>query len=166
MKSDRVRTFATFRIVGDRLEPDQITNFLKIRPTQAYAKGEQYTAGPRSANLLGRTGVWYLSTDQFVASSDLNDHLNYLLRALQLGGRRSDRATDGAQLTANLLDLRRLMDEKALRAVVTCFWYGPAGVRKPSIPRGTAEVFNLIDADIETDFDADESPIGGTAMAG
>lgn len=165
MKSDALKTFATLRIVGDELNPDQITKFLRIRPTQAYAKGQRYTSGPKSANILGRTGVWYLSTDKIVASSDLNDHLDYLFKALQLGGRHSIRAPDGAHLTANLIELRHFMEKKSLRAVVTCFWYGPAGTRKPSIPRETTEVFNLINAEIETEFDTDESPSDGTAMA-
>jgi len=165
MKSDPSKAFVTFRIVGDRLDPDQITKFLRIHPTQAYAKGQPYTAGPKSPAILGRTGVWYLSTDQFVASASLNDHFDFLLQALQLGGRRYVRTPGGAQLTANLLELRDLMKENSLRAVVTCFWYGAAGTKKPSIPRGTTEVFNLINAEIETDFDADETPIDGTAMA-
>ncbi len=53
-----VRTFATFTVVGDRLDPDEVTEILKIRPNLAYAKGEKYDAGERAGPLMGKTGVW------------------------------------------------------------------------------------------------------------
>ncbi len=34
--------FATLRVRGDELAPDEITKILKILPTKAYAKGEHY----------------------------------------------------------------------------------------------------------------------------
>ena len=35
---DAGRIFATFRLAGDGLAPDQVTKILEIVPTQAYAK--------------------------------------------------------------------------------------------------------------------------------
>lgn len=73
------RTFATFRISGDNLVPDEITKLLNIKPTLAYAKGMRYRRGPRSPELVGRTGVWYFSTDQ-LKSSHLEEHVTWLLK--------------------------------------------------------------------------------------
>jgi hypothetical protein len=157
MRSEPHKTFATLRFAGDRLDPRQITNFLKITPTQAYAKGEKYLAGSRSGVLQGRTGVWFLSTDKAVSSSNLVDHLDYLITMFQI--RREGQAFDGTRLTYNLSRLRKLMREYELSAKVTCFWYGIAGSKEPSIPRHFVETFGHIDAEIETDFDTDDSPI-------
>jgi hypothetical protein len=149
MKSDpqdAVRTFATFRIAGDRLEPDAITKILRVIPTRAYAKGQSYSGGSRSPNLVGKTGVWYLSTDQVLASRRLDQHLGLLAWMLVPG-------------VANILpltDLIHLIRRKNLKATVTCFWNGPFGTKKPSVPRSFIEMLKLIPAEIETDFDTDE----------
>jgi hypothetical protein len=72
MSSDRngsVKAYATLRIAGDKLVPEQVTQILKVVPTTAYAKGEHYSGGPRSPDLIGRTGVWYFCTDGIVAGN-------------------------------------------------------------------------------------------------
>src|SRR5580698_3957562 len=74
--------FLTFRVTGDKLTPAEITKILRVPPVSAYSKGEKYSAGPRSMDLVGKTCVWYLSTDILVASNQLVDHLGVLLRIL------------------------------------------------------------------------------------
>ena len=66
--ADTVKTFATLRIVGDQLIPEQVTRILKIVPTRAYAKGQSYYGGERTGQLVGKTGVWYFATHRTVAS--------------------------------------------------------------------------------------------------
>jgi hypothetical protein len=61
---DTVKTFATLRIVGDQLVPEQVTGILKIVPARAYGKGETYHGGERTGDLVGKTGVWYFATDR------------------------------------------------------------------------------------------------------
>ena len=60
--ADAVKTFATLRIVGDQLLPEQVTRIFEVTPTRAYAKGQTYWGGKRTGNLVGKTGVWYLAT--------------------------------------------------------------------------------------------------------
>jgi hypothetical protein len=163
MRSEPIKTYATLRFAGDRLNPNQITDFLKITPTQAYAKGEMYSAGRRSGMLKGRTGIWLLSTDKTIASNSLTDHLDYLIAVLQI--RREAPASEGTRLAYNLIRLKKFMIDHELTASVSCFWYGSAGSREPSIPKHFIETLGLINAEIETDFDADESPTGGHALA-
>lgn len=151
MSSDKSRnatTFATFRVVGDTLVPDEVTRILKIVPSLAYAKGERYYAGPRTPNLIGRTGVWYLSTQGIVASDKLSDHLGFIVRLLQNGG----------ASTAPINALRQLLRRHDLRANVSCFWSGLAGARRPSIPRSVAATLKSLPAKIETDFESDAEP--------
>jgi hypothetical protein len=151
MRSDPaglVKTFATLRVVGDRLVPAEVTRILKIVPTRAYAKGETYKGGERTGDLVGKTGVWYFATDRIVASNDLADHLIFL--ANLLGGS----SPEAVPLTR----LHALLKKKSLRAVVSCFWYGGAGAKPPVVPRAIVEFLRLLPAEIETDFDADEEP--------
>jgi hypothetical protein len=151
MSSDRngsIKAYATLRIAGDQLVPEQVTQTLKVVPTTAYAKGEHYSGGPHSPELIGRTGVWYFCTDGIVAGNRLSDHLEFIERLLQT------RDGDIGPLRA----LQRLMRRAALHAVVTCFWHGSPGAKRPSIPRSVSATFKALPADIETDFDLDEKP--------
>jgi Domain of unknown function (DUF4279) len=152
-ESQQFHTFATFRITGDTLVPAQITKFVGFAPTQAYAKGEHYSAGKRSANLLGKTGLWYLSTDKLVVSDRLQDHLDFLLQALLV----PPYAQSSTQAIVRLSELRRLIERNSLRAVITCFWHGPARAKPPAaIARRLAIALKLFSIEIECDFDTDE----------
>lgn len=142
------RPFATLRVSGDDLVPDEVTRIIKILPTRAYAKGEHYSGGSRSPDLIGRTGVWFFATDTVVAGNSLSDHLSFLARLLL------PRSGESGPLPR----LQRLLRRRSLRVSVTCFWHGATGARKPSIPRSVTDLLKLIPADFETDFDVDEQP--------
>jgi hypothetical protein len=125
-KSERVepmKAYATLRVAGDQLVPEQVTRILKLIPTFAYAKREHYAGGPRSPDLVGRTGVWLFSTEGIVAGNRLGNHLVFLAKLL----------TDGRNETVPAL--RQLLRRRSLHAVVNCFWHGMPGARRPSIPR-------------------------------
>jgi hypothetical protein len=81
MKSDEdfVRAFATLRFVGDDLDPDEISRVLEERPTKAHRKGERFAPGPRSPEVIGKTGIWYLSTRRRLGSPNLSDHLEKII---------------------------------------------------------------------------------------
>ena len=146
--TEAVKAFATLRVSGDDLVPNEITKLIKILPTKAYAKGEHYSGGPRSPHLIGRTGVRFFATDGVVAGNNLSDHLAFLARLL----------LPGSGEAGPLPRLQQLLRRKSLRVSVTCFWHGPADARKPSIPRSVTDLLKLIPAEIETDFDVDQRP--------
>lgn len=134
------RTFATFRVAGDDLVPDKLTKLLGIDPTLAYAKGQHYRRRSGSPNLTGRTGVWFLSTDNNIKSDRLTDHIEWLL----------------SRLMPVQAKLSRFIDENSLHAVVTCFWHGPRGSLAPIIPKETHDLIEAIPAKLEEDFDSDD----------
>ncbi len=147
-RNGTIKAFATLRVTGDRLVPEQVTRILKIVPTKTYAKGEHYSGGPRSPDLTGRTGVWYFCTDGIVASNRLGDHVEFLEHLLH--GRNGS--------VAPLRALHLLMRREDLRATVTCFWHGTAEAKRPSIPRSVNATLKALPAALETDFDIDEQP--------
>jgi len=149
-EGDTRKTYAMLRVSGDSLDPDEVTRALRIVPTIAYRKGEKYFAGERTGELVGRTGVWCLSTEGIVASDNLHHHLSHVLGLL----------IPGRQDIDPLLHLRAVLARRNdLRVLLSCFWHGRAGARRPAIPRSVTELLKLIPADIETDFatDSDES---------
>jgi hypothetical protein len=111
------RAFATLRLAGDALDPDEISRVIKEQPTRAYRKGEKYRTGPHGPEIVGKTGVWYFSTRRKISSRDLSDHLEALVRLV------SPFADDGKRLR----QLRDIMERENLKAHVTCFWRGPHG---------------------------------------
>jgi hypothetical protein len=143
---EAIRAFATLRFVGDALEPDEISGVVKERPTRAYRKGQRYRPGPRSQEVTGKTGVWYLSTRQKIQSNDLADHLGLLERLVAPFGDRGRR----------IKELQDIMERRNLQAHVTFFWRGPRGARQPSIPAVAMATLRQLPADIEPDVDTED----------
>jgi Domain of unknown function (DUF4279) len=145
--SDTV-SFATFRVAGDRLVPDEITSILQTAPTSAYQKGAKVKFGARSPETAGKTGMWFLSTDRIVSSPNLEDHLRYIFPTVFMPG------GDVLRFAA----FHDLLKKKSLKAHLTIFWHGPSRGKKPSLPPSFEAMLKAIPADIEVDFDTDEEP--------
>jgi Domain of unknown function (DUF4279) len=140
------RAFATLRLSGNRLDPEQVSGVLGVCPSKAWRKGERYHAGKRTGWLVGNTGVWFLATDEFVVSSRLDDHLQYLVALLSCD-----------------TPLRELIARDNLKAEVSCFWHGAAGEQPPVISSEFIARMRCLPAEIETDFDADQaSPVANS----
>jgi Domain of unknown function (DUF4279) len=150
MKSER--TFATFRVAGDKLDPGSLTKLLGIDPTVAYAKGERYRlgahGGAHGGEHTGRTGVWCLDTDAAIPSDRPSDHIEWLL----------------GKLKPKQSTLNAFIDQNALHAVMTCFWHGSSGSVPPVIPKAVRDRVDAIPAMLELDFDTDqELPLASAA---
>ena len=141
-----IRAFATLRFAGDALDPDEISDVVKERPTKAHRKGEIYRPSPRSPEVTGKTGIWYFSTRQKLQSNDISDHLNVLERLISPFGDQDSR----------LKELRDIMERRNLQAHVTFFWRGPSGVQRPSIPSVATATLRRLPADIEPDIDNED----------
>jgi hypothetical protein len=161
MKSEReraVQTYATFRVSGDNLDPRKVTKILKLTPTLAYAKGELYSAGPRSPKLRGRTGVWYFSTKRVISSDELADHLWFIISIIDYSIAKPP--------LARFCKLQDLISTYKLRALATCFWSGPSQLRRPTIPAEAMRFMKSIPAEIAHDFEDDpESPLEEPQLA-
>jgi hypothetical protein len=147
-KAARRTAFATLRFSGDRLDPDRISAILRVRPTKAWRKGERYFAGPRTGPLVGRTGTWFLATDDLVMSADLERHIEFLTDLLSGAPQDEQR---------RLTLLQELMARDNLKADVSCFWHGEAGAQPPVIGPEKTEKLRALPAVVESDFDTDET---------
>jgi hypothetical protein len=143
---DTIKAYATFRVIGDNLNPESVTKILHIIPTFSYSKGEAYNAGKRTGNLVGKTGLWAFSTDGLVASDNLHHHISYILGML----------IPGRQDANPLAQLHMLLSKnKGFRAELRCFWHGRHGAKRPSIPKFATEIMKLVPAIVEANFGTD-----------
>ncbi len=100
------KTYATLRIYSGDIDPDEVTVKLGVAPTEAQHQGEL-----RSCGRFVRVNAWFLSSRDQVTSTNLNDHLDWLLnqvlpkaavlRELQGAGIKSDVACYWQSLTGN-----------------------------------------------------------------
>lgn len=131
---DNPETHATFRITGDALRPDRVTELLGISPSFARAKGDVY--GPPARPIRSRTGIWALESEAAINSTELEDHLAYLIAKLA---------------PAASEPLTRLIAEGS-KVDVLCFWMSATGQGGPVLsPRILARVAEL-GAELSFDF--------------
>ena len=142
------KAFVTLRFAGDDLDPEEISALLPVKPTRARRKGEEFFAGPRASNLLGRTGMWFLATDKLVPSGDLQDHLACVEKLL------SSRPGD----LSRIAKLRDILERTQSRAHLSCVWRGEPSEPAPRISDRFKSAIQPLSADIETDFAIDQKP--------
>jgi hypothetical protein len=130
--SDTIKAFATLRFAGERLDPDQISQILHIRPTKTTKRDNQGS-------------IWYLSTDNLIPGNDLMDHIGFLIYLLFPAPGDLQR----------IIALQDLLKRKHLESHVTCFWHGKSMARRPVVPDVVRKLFDVISADLQTDFDSE-----------
>jgi hypothetical protein len=167
-KSDRtLKTFITFRVVGDKLVPDEVTQLLKMQPTHARLKGKPYSTG-KSENIIPSTNIWFFSTDTVMASNNIVDHIQLVLFILGLmessGIEILDAIADKRRTPlSRVISLKLLLRNSSAKATMTLFWHGASGSSVPKIPEGLFDILKLIEVDVEVDFDKDEDDVGTPA---
>jgi hypothetical protein len=77
-----VRATASFRLFGDTLNPQVVSEQLGLAPTTAGAKGELRPSRKKSPALRWRTGSWILES-RLPRSSKLDEHLRDVLDRLE-----------------------------------------------------------------------------------
>jgi len=138
-----LQTYASLRFIGDGLEPQRLTDVLNVCPEIAYRKGEVYKLSG-GHEIRGRTGLWVISSKGVVASTDLNEHFDYLLGVLFSGGNDS-----------KLKRLHELMRDDGIEADAPCFWHGKHGAKPPVIRDEIRAKLARIPAEIRADFDTE-----------
>lgn len=76
-QASRDRVTATFRIVGDTLDPKQWTGYFDVAPTLAVHKGT-----PRPPRSVYPVGLWMLQSA--IHSDDIDAHIEHLISSLTL----------------------------------------------------------------------------------
>ncbi len=74
-------THASFRIIGETLQPSEVTKALGLEPAYGHVKGEKFVT--RTGEHERITGIWILKSETFVDSTSLEKHLLFLLTKLE-----------------------------------------------------------------------------------
>lgn len=131
------RTYASFRLAGDALDPDGVSAALGLTPTTALARDEEIPIGRKGkASLHRRTGIWLIDTEHTIESTSLERHLIHLLDAVE-------------PAAAGLDALRSRHD---LRADFFCYWLSATGHGGPHISPGSLRRIAALDAELGIDF--------------
>jgi hypothetical protein len=103
------RKHAAFRLMGDRLDPDAITQATGLTPDVIHRKGEPHVGSSGRHYGPWRSGLWSLDSEKGLDSSGnhLDDHLAWLLD----------------QLEPHAHSLRRLATEQLLSADFWCGYF-------------------------------------------
>lgn len=175
-----LKTFVTFRVVGDQLDPNEISAVLKLNPTIAYRNGQPYKPSERSSStLIGKTGMWFYSTEREVKSTNFKDHIDTLMAHLALEDISEMLEDDSAAamrilarhwlswglqplprfLTGRLQQLQSVLRAKNLTASVSCYWYGQDHATPPEFPKHLAKRLAEVPITIEYDFDTEATAL-------
>jgi len=130
------KTFASFRLLGDKLDPDAATLVLTLEPTHALAKGQSIPAGRIGKARVQPTGYWSLSTADVVASTSLERHLLYLLDALE----------------PSTAAIHALSDSDDIKADFFCYWLSATGNGGPEVSPETLGRIASLGASLGIDF--------------
>ena len=80
--TNKYRVRAHFRLMGKELDPDEVTQLLRLEPHTAHRRGDP-RPGPRCTDFW-EEGLWSISSTPAVAPDQpLRDHLSWLLNHLE-----------------------------------------------------------------------------------
>jgi hypothetical protein len=90
---------AAFRIISDRLDPDQISSLLGIKPDHSHKKGEPNNRRSKSGKIIvgpvHKTGIWSIYST-LPETSSLEEHLTSLIGRLDpVGDKIKQLSTEG-----------------------------------------------------------------------
>lgn len=79
------RRTASFRLMGDDLDPTTITEAIGLAPTQAHRRGDARPTSPEREPAAWRSGLWLLDSAEAVSETEqgLDEHLSWLLDQLE-----------------------------------------------------------------------------------
>jgi len=158
MKSDSatIKTFVTFRVAGDTLDPDEVTRVLRAYSSHAHRKGERFTTA--NSAIVPDTGVWLLSTDKIFLSNHFHEHLQLALKILGIYPVDLSGESDSLRAATRCLKIKQFLQDRKLTATLSCFWHGEPRASYPQIPEELSNLFELIPIGLDIDFDRDEAP--------
>ena len=125
------RTFAELRIYPETIDVSAVTQLLNVSPTTSMSRGELRPNGKEF-----RLSVWSISSETYVKSFLLGEHLEWLLSKVKL--------TESQQ--------KELQQDVDLRLSVFCVWWSKNGIGGPRI--ASSHMLSLATSGLEFTVDA------------
>lgn len=129
------KTYATFRLRGDQLAAKEVTVRLDIEADFAFEKGELHSSG-RGQPVKQRIGVWYITSEGRLETTNTERHLLDLLEKLEPVKE----------------ELRAVVQRQSLVADFFCYWVSATGHGGPEVSPDTLRRIADLDARLGFDF--------------
>ncbi|WP_310619590.1 DUF4279 domain-containing protein [Flexibacterium corallicola] len=125
-------TYSKF-IIYTKSRASQITEFLKIEPSECVQKGDTFV------NSLGRrrtapNSYWLLSSENHIQSKDVRDHMSWLI----------------AELSPHEEEIRRLQQQQGIEMSINSIWWSK-GTGGPTIWPEQMEAFARLNLELSFD---------------
>jgi hypothetical protein len=127
-------TYASFRLIGDLLNPIEVSDRLRLIPSIAHAKGDPFRSHTRTGSRP--IGVWSLSSKDRISSTNLEKHLTYLIDQFM-------------PLNETLHDICK---EQLLQADFFCYWLSATGHGGPEFSPEILGKISQLRAHLSIDF--------------
>lgn len=118
-------TYVTLRIYTKEINPNYVTNFFKIEPSEIIIKGEK-----RKTSVNG----WFLSSEKQVKSKDSRSHFDWLINIIH-------------SKKEKIAELKK----KGFDIDISCYWISMYGMGGPTL--SPFQLKNLSDLNIDVFFD-------------
>ena len=129
-------TNATFRLVGDLVDPSQITLLTGAAPLSAARKGETHVGSHTKKTYEYKTGAWCVSSEDVVESTSIERHLVFLLDILE----------------PKKESIKKLIKQLSIRADFHIYWVSATGTGGPVISADTLRRIADLNADLDFEF--------------
>lgn len=126
--------FVRLMIFPEGNHPEEITSILGIAPSKLNVAGEKVVNHRGMARYV-KYSAWFLSSEEFVGSKDLRDHIDWLVGKLNL-------CADGWKAVQNL---------KGVKITLKCVWLSKLGHSGPVL--WPEQMKSLADLNLECSFD-------------
>jgi len=125
-------TWATFRISRKRLDPEEITQLLKLAPSRSFKAGDQRG----TTSLRWSHGYWGISSEGSIHSTDLEVHLEWLISQL-------------LPVRNKLNEVRASVDTVAY---ISCYWESATGNGGPRFSSKIMGQLAMLDLELRLDI--------------
>jgi hypothetical protein len=132
------KTYATLGIYSDTISPTEMTNQLKIQPTQTQTIGELTYKNKNNSKRIKING-WFLSSKGKVKSKDSRNHINWIFE----------------QFKYDFKALKKLQKVNCLTDI-SCYWLSKSGNGGPTISPNQAIYLSKANIDLWYDFYSEE----------
>lgn len=126
--------YVKLMIYPGEMHPDEITNVMQVRPTLINVAGEKVT-NSRGLTREVKDSGWFLSTEGYVLSKDLRDHIDWVVE----------------KISPHSESLRAVQKIDGVKVTLKCVWFSLLGHSGPVL--WPEQMRALADLDLECSFD-------------
>jgi hypothetical protein len=137
--------YAQLLIYPGAMHPDDVSKLLGLEPTQKNIAGTVVTNSRGKTREIKLSG-WFLSSEQYVQSKDLREHIDWLLEKIK-------------PLKKELIKLQNI---DGITLGIDCVWRSAVGHGGPTL--WPEQMRSISDLDLECSFDIYFDPEGSTSQ--